>query len=512
MSRVSIKCALVVVAASLALTACGASAATGDAAQVDPSATLRYATTYGASSFDPHKTRITSDSTMLNLVYDRLIHRDHDANAVPGLAESWEFSEDGSTLTLRIRQGVTFSDGSALDASAVVANLRRALEPDSITAAMLTGVESVEEQGPGTVVLNLNGPGAQLVLTLSDLPGMIVAPQAFGTPEKDAALVLEPAGAGRYTVTRSQPGAQYEFSARDGYWDPEALGAAQFQWIVMTDPQTRASAVASDQLDAAMATPLSLAPAEQQGLQTEVQTSLNNYVLNLNRTRSEFGKLEVRHALAHAVDRESIVETALEGHGEAADQNFPTGYFAYNDALDNQYGYDPDMATQLLGTAGLPNGFSFVAGVSNLPENQLIGQIMQEQLARVGIDMEIRSMTPTDLNPAFNRGELDAILTTLVGRADPSLLLTSFYGQDSPQNPSHDAIPGFREAMDAANRATDPGERAELLGEVNATLMNYAAMLPIAFAELGAITSDSVSGYEPNRVVDEWRGVGVAGR
>lgn len=119
-------------------------------------------------------------------------------------------------------------------------------------------------------------------------------------------------------------------------------------------------------------------------------------------------------------------------------------------------------------------------------------------------------MTPTDLNPAFNRGELDAILTTLVGRADPSLLLTSFYGQESPQNPSRDAIPGFREAMEAANRATDPEERAVLLGEVNAVVMNHAAMLPIAFAELGAVASDRLVGYEPNRVVDEWRGVGVA--
>lgn len=510
MSRKSLTSVVAAFAAALLLAGCGTSAATDSTAEIDPQVPLRYATTYGASSFDPHKTRITSDSTMLNLVYDRLVHRDRNADPVPGLAESWEFSEDGSTLTLKLRQGVTFSDDTPLDAPAVVANLRRALEPDSITAAMLAGVESVEASDAHTVVLRLNGPGGQLVLTLSDLPGMIVNPNAFGSPDKNAALVLQPAGAGRYTVTESQPGAQYSFVARDDYWDQEALQAEHFEWVVMTDPQTRVNAVASDQLDAAMATPMSLDPAEQQGLQTNVQTSLNNYVLNLNRTRSEFGKLEVRQALAHAVDRESVVETALEGHGEPASQNFPAGYFAHNDALDDQYAFDPDKAKQLLDTAGVPNGFSFVAGVSNLPENQMIGQILQEQLARVGITMEIRSMTPTDLNPAFNRGELDAILTTLVGRADPSLLLTSFYGQDSPQNPSHDAIPGFREAMEAANRATDPAERAVRLGEVNAVVMNYAAMLPIAFAELGAVASDRLVGYEPNRVVDEWRGVGVA--
>jgi len=510
MSRRSFTSVVAAFATALLLAGCGTSTAADTTAEVDPHATLRYATTYGASSFDPHKTRITSDSTMLNLVYDRLVHRDRNADPAPGLAEAWEFSEDGSALTLTLRQGVTFSDGTPLDASAVVANLRRALEPDSITAAMLAGVESVEETDAHTVTLRLNGPGGQLVLTLSDLPGMIVDPKAFGTPEKDAALVLEPAGAGRYTVVQSQPGAQYRFTARDDYWDRDALHANEFEWTVMTDPQTRVNAVASGQLDAAMATPMSLDPAEQQGLQTHVQTSLNNYVLNLNRTRGEFGKLEVRQALAHAVDRESVVDTALEGHGEPASQNFPSGYFAYEESLDGQYAFDPDKAKKLLAEAGVPDGFSFVAGVSNLPENQMIGQILQEQFARVGIVMEIRSMTPTDLNPAFNRGELDAILTTLVGRADPSLLLTSFYAQESPQNPSRDEIPGFREAMETANRATDPGERAALLGEVNAVVMNHAAMLPIAFAELGAVTSDMLVGYEPNRVVDEWRGVGVA--
>ncbi|MFD5811450.1 ABC transporter substrate-binding protein [Rhodococcus aetherivorans] len=506
----SIKAALSVLAVAVAVAGCGSSAATDAAQTVDPNATLRYATTYGASSFDPHKTRITSDSIMLNLVYDRLVHRDRDANPIPGLAESWEFADDGSTLTLRLRQDVTFSDGTPFDASAVMANLERAMQPDSITAAMLAGVAAVEAPDPQTVVLRLDGPGGQLVLTLSDLPGMMVNPNAFGTPDKDAALVLTPAGTGRYTVAHAQPGAQYEFVARDGYWDPEAVQARAFEWIVMTDPQTRVSAVASGQLDAAIATPLSVDPAEQQGLESHVQTTLNNYVLNLNRTRSEFGNLEVRQALAHAVDREAVVETALEGHGEAASQNFPSGYFAHNAALDGQYAFDPERAKALLAQAGVPNGFSFVAGASNLPENQLIAQIMQEQLARVGITMEIRSMTPTDLNPAFNRGELDAILTTLTGRAEPSLLLTSYYGQDSPQNPSHDDIPGFRTAMEAANRATDPGERAALLGEVNAVVMDHAAMLPVAFADLGAITSGTVVGYEPSRVLDEWRGVGVA--
>ncbi|MFZ2530260.1 MAG: ABC transporter substrate-binding protein [Rhodococcus sp. (in: high G+C Gram-positive bacteria)] len=476
----------------------------------DPSATFRYATTYGTSSFDPHKTKVAQDNILLAQVYDRLVHRDQDANPTPGLAESWEFAPDGSTLTFHLRDGVVFQDGTPFDSAAVKANLQRAQEPDSITTTMLAPITRIDTPDPRTVVLALSGPGAQLVLTLSDLPGMMVSPNAFGTPEKDAALVLNPVGTGRYTVAKSTPGAEYDFASWDGYWDRASVKADHFVWTVMTDPQTRLNALASDQMDVAIATPLIIDPARQQGLEAEVQTSLNHYVLHFNRTRSEFGKVDVRRAVTRAIDREVITETALEGHGEAASQNFPSGYFSYNEGLADQYPYDEQAAKDQLTRAGLPNGFSFTAGVMNLPENQLIAQIVQEQLAKIGVRMEIRIMTPQEMSPVFNRGELDAILTTVVGRADPSLLLTTYYSATSPQNPSKDTIPGFQEAIDAANREVDPERRGERIAEASAAVMDQAPMVPLAFADLGGIVTDRVVGYQPYRAMDEWGGVGIA--
>ncbi|MBD8053812.1 ABC transporter substrate-binding protein [Rhodococcus ruber] len=490
------------------LAGCG-SAGTAPSDVVDPQATLRYATTYGASSFDPHKTRVAQDNIMLTQVYDRLVHRDRDANPIPGLAESWEFSDDGRTLTFRLREGLQFQDGTPLDAQAVRANLERAQEPDSITTTMLAPVEAIETPDPTTVVLRLNGPGTQLVLTLSDLPGMMVSPNAFGTPDKDAALVLRPVGAGRYTVADAQPGASYDFAAWDGYWDPASVTAERFEWEVVTDPQTRINALASGELDIAMATPLSIDPAAAQGLNSQVQTSLNHYVLHFNRTRSEFGKVDVRRALSTAIDRQALVGSALEGHGEAASQNFPQGYFAYNPELADRYTYDERAARETLAAAGLPDGFTFTAGVMNLPENERIAQIVQQQLDAIGVTMQIRLLSPAEMSPVFNRGELDAVLTTFSGRADPSLLLTTYFAPDSPQNPSHDVTPGFAEALAAANAEPDQQARGQLLGEVSATVVDQALMIPLAFSDLGATLTDRVVGYQPYRALDEWGGIGL---
>ncbi|WP_051017426.1 ABC transporter substrate-binding protein [Rhodococcus sp. R1101] len=494
-------------ACAVLLTACG-STPTENSGVADPAVPLHYATVFGVSSFDPHKTRITSDATMLNMVYDRLVHRDAAGQPMPGLAESWEIDE--RSLTLHLREGLTFSGGAVLDADAVVANLRRALEPDSITAPMLAGVSGVAASDDRTVVVSFDGPGAQYVLALSDLAGMIVDPGAFGNPDKDARLALTPAGAGRYVLAASRPGAEYEFTARADYWDPEAIGTDTFVWTVMTDPQARLSAVSAGDIDVAITTPLMIDAAEQQGLRVETALRLDHMALNFNRSRSEFGKLEVRKAIAHAIDRQAIADTAMEGHAEAATQNFPKDYFAYDPDLADDYRYDPEKARQLLADAGLPNGFSFTAILLNLPENVQVAQIVQQQLAQVGIDMKLEPLPPSDASPTFYRGDADAFLTTFTGRSDPALLLSALFGENSPQNPSRTTAPGFREALDAANRETDLQVRGDRLGEVSKTVSDNVLAVPLVFFELGSTLTDRVVGYETNLLIDEWRGVGIA--
>ena len=217
----------------------------------------------------------------------------------------------------------------------------------------------------------------------------------------------------------------------------------------------------------------------------------------------------MRRALSTAIDRQALVGSALEGHGEAASQNFPQGYFAYNPELADRYAYDERAARETLAAAGLPDGFTFTAGVMNLPENERIAQIVQQQLDAIGVTMQIRLLSPAEMSPVFNRGELDAVLTTFSGRADPSLLLTTYFAPDSPQNPSHDVTPGFAEALAAANAEPDQQARGQLLGEVSATVVDQALMIPLAFSDLGATLTDRVVGYQPYRALDEWGGIGL---
>ncbi|MFS3129290.1 ABC transporter substrate-binding protein [Nocardioides sp. Bht2] len=502
------------VVALLITAACGGGSETTKAdpnAEIDPGVAVVYQNSWAASGMDPHKTMLGADGLFLGMFYDRLVHRSPAGDPIPGLAESWEFDKDGKALTLHLREGVTFSDGSVFDADAVVANLKRALEPDSGTAPLLAVVGDVRSENATTVVISLKGPGAALPLTLSDLPGMMVSPQAFATPAAATKLKTTPAGAGRYTLADAEAGARYVLKANPGYWDPAAIGATTFEWQVVADPQTRLNAISSNDANIIQVSTTLVAPAEARPeLVVSAQPTLNSHTLNFNRSKSEFDKVEVRQAVLYAVDRQEIVEGALDGQATVADQPFPTGYFAHNEALEGSYAHDPDKARELLASVGLKDGFSFEVLVLNVAQIVREAEIIQAQLAKVGIKMKITPVALADLSAAFNRGEGDAAMNAWAGRGDPAILLNQYFNPAAPGNPSKSSAEGFEQAMSAANSAFDDTERGPLLGKVSQLVMDDALYLPIAFFNQGAIHSNNLVGYTPYVAGDEFRGVGVA--
>lgn len=510
MKRSTIRWAGVAAVAALALTACssGSDDPEPGGGEVDTSAVLNYTTTGGIVSFDPHKTRSSSDFILLNLIYDRLVHQDVDGDPVPGLAESWQFSDDMRTLTLTLREGLSFSDGQPFDAEAVKANLERAMEPDSITSPLLKAIDTVNVVDARTVELALNRPGAHLVLTLSDLPGMMVSPAAFANPDQ---LATQPVGIGRFELQRMDPGARYELVASDDYWDPEALKLAGFNIDVITDPETSLNAVRSGEYDCALVSPAMIAPAEQiPDATVKARTVLTQTVLYFNQTKGVLQDPAVRRAINLAVDREAVLQAAQEGQGEAARGLFPEDYFVPNEPVADLVAYDPDAARQLLADAGYTDGLEFTVLTLTIPQFRTTAEIIADQLAQIGITMHIQALPPQDMSVQFLQGEGDAVITGWVGRPDPAMLFSAYFEEDAPQNVSKVAPEGFDEALDAANAVEDRDARGEALADVARLVLEHGAVVPVTFNVVGAVCGDQVVGYEPSAVgASEFRGVAI---
>lgn len=432
-------------------------------------ATYRYMYSVGPSRFDPHRGTSSFDNASLFLVYDRLVMLDNDANPIPGLATEWEFVDDASALVLTLREGVTFHDGEPLDAEAVKANLERAKTVEgSAVAGELGVIDTVEAVDAQTVRINLTGPAAQLPLVLSDRAGMMISPAAMDDPNLDQA----PVGAGMFKVTEYRPGDRIIMAKHEGYWDAEAGRCAGFEFLINGDPVTRLNAIRTDACDGTFVDAQQEPDAEGAGLSIVHSSSLAYYHLQLNRSFEPFANLDVRKALNHAVNRQAIVDGLLLGLGNPSCQSFPEGYLAFDEATGTDtYAYDQDLARELLAGAGFES-FDFECIVPTIPQITQLGEIVQAQLAEIGINMSIRAVEPAQTADIFYaQQEGQGLVSPWGGRADPSQTLALMFSDQGFSNPGRHTTPAVAEAISATFVVQSPEDRAAALQAASAAVV-----------------------------------------
>ena len=479
---------------------------TPDDREINAEGTLRVAYTVGPSRWDPHKATSSFDNTSLFITYDRLIHQSPAAEAVPGLAESWDFADDGSYLQLDLRDGVTFHDGEPFDAEAVKANIERAQTVEgSAVAPELAVIESVEVIDDSTVQLMLNGPGASLPLVLSDRAGMMISPAAF----ENSDLGNQPVGAGMYTVTEYRQDDLIVYEAYDDYWDPDAVGAARIEYSIMPDSNTRLNAIRTGQLDWTLLDPQQIADAESAGLTVTPTPSLSYLHLQLNRAFEPFADIDVRKAMNHAIDRQAIVDAVLLGYGDLNQQSFPEWYFGFDpDTGTETYPFDPEVAKSLLADAGYEGGFEFEVIVPTIPIYQQLYQAMQPMLSEVGITMTLRSVPGEQVADLFYaQEEAEAIISPWGGRPDPSQTLYLLFTPDGFSNPGDGTTDAF---MELFPQTLMVGDREGALRAASAQIVVDAMDVVMYYPQTPYVYGENVVGFEQwFSGKPEFRGMGV---
>ncbi|MFV0306333.1 MAG: ABC transporter substrate-binding protein [Desertimonas sp.] len=504
-------------AAVLATSLCGANISAREPATpgvvenanpVQPSGTLRYSFYILPTSYDPHRSTNSYDFIGLALVYDRLIHLTPQGQPVPGLATEWTFSDDGLSLELTIRAGVTFHDGEPLTADAVKASLDRALSLEGSTAAQsLSTIESVEVAGPDTVALTLTQPNAGLPLLLADRAGMIISPAALDNADLDTA----PVGTGMFELSELRPAELATYTAYDGYWDPDAVRVERVEYRQHPDLSTALNAIRAGELDVAPIEPANIDLAEQAGLEIVSGPTISLQGIQVNRSIEPFDDVRVRQAILLAIDEQALIEGLFDGRGTPAGQLFNESSNAYNPEVGSDpYPYDPDRARALLDEAGLGDGFEMELIASTIPAHQSLAAAVQAQLADVGITVTVRSLAPADVNEtAYVRQELITQLT-FPATLDPGTLLRDYFGIDSFRNPGRASTPEILAAMDAADL---PGEGHDAaLQAASAIAVEQALVMPLVFPDGNYAVAPTVEDFQHwTTAKPEFRGVAVAG-
>ena len=461
--------AVVALSAVLLLASCSApsttptAGASADAGTADLTATVTYAGLVTPSHLDPHRGVTENDIGFLRYIYDTLTTVTPEGAPAPFLAESWELSEDGKTFTITMRKGATFVDGEPVDAAAVAANFDRMITDPASTVAYILApiIESTEVVDDLTVKLNLKGPGGGLPTILASRPGMMISPKALANTES---LALTPAGAGAFELVANVPGSSYSMVRRDDYWDKDAYKYKNLEYLIQVDTSTRMNALQAGETTMTSVVGAQLQEAQAAGLSTwEMEEPGTAFArMSLNSARSEFGNKLVRQAMNLATDREGIATTLYGGYCIPSAQPYPDGYFAHGDTVDDSgwSSYDPARAKKLLAEAGLADGFSFTAVVPTLSIYNNTALVLQQNLAAVGITMNLEVLDATQARQAFVTGSADALVGVYGGSTDPGLYAMSAYSPKSGDNHGGLTTDKMAGLIADTQRSTDIDERS----------------------------------------------------
>ncbi|TAK34779.1 MAG: ABC transporter substrate-binding protein [Chloroflexota bacterium] len=464
-------------ASGSASSASGSSSPSPAAINNDPSAILSYAPMQ-AMTLDPIKIG-ASDRTIMNAIYDTLVFLDDNDQPIPGLAISWS-SPDPATFELKLRNGVVFQDGTPFNADAVKFNLDRAMSPESMIKASLAQLKAVEVVDPYTVRLRLNSPlpGA-LPAALAGQAGMMASPTAVKNAGSSDAFSQHPVGAGMFKLQGNwQPRTSASVRAWDGYWDKKSqlLGGIDFKGIspdaYLNTLQAGDVDMNSD-LDETMAATLQQNPS----FRTKISPSSSVRTFFMNPTLAPFDKLEIRQAMAYAIDRESIAKAMTNSMGQAAWEFWRKEDIAYNADVANRYSYDPNQAKALLAQAGFPNGVSFHAVIGRINTSYIrFGELVRAQIKQAGFDMTLDLVDPAQTTVLLwragptGRGTAQASPLQGGGAEDPDVVLRQSFLKDSPANAGGYEPEGFRALVDQAVSTVDVPERKAAYQEVTRTI------------------------------------------
>lgn len=414
---VVVLCAMLVGALAVA---CGTKSAAGaGGGAVDRGATLKIGIPV-TQSLDPTKAPEPAQLKIATWpVYDRLIQVSPRTKYEPMLATKWTFSGNGETLTLRLRRGVTFSDGTPFDAKAVKANLDFYMAAENSTVAQrLANVSGVDVVSSDAVKIHLHKPSTTILSALSsELGGIMISPKAL----RSGNLGSRPVGTGAYVIQSYQPGRKVVYTRRTdkgGIWDPRTGKPAKIVITTYSTVEAKINALKSGQADVIV-----WASGETKNVQSAVDAGrikmhvmhgvLNMTGMNLKPNVKPFDNVKVRRAVNYAINRKALVK-AFYPVANVRVQPWPEGLPGFASAREKMYSYDPEQAKKLLALAGYPHGVDggefLVANVGSFPE---VAQAIQANLAAVGIHVTLREMNVYTLVTQFAKSNASGDLMYL---------------------------------------------------------------------------------------------------
>jgi peptide/nickel transport system substrate-binding protein len=431
-----------------------------------PAQTLRVGLSGDPDLLDPDTSRTLVGRHVFEAICDKLLDYDQDLNFVPRLATSWQWSDDGLSLTLALRDDVVFHDGTPFNASAVQANFDRSLNmPGSGRRTDLGALESVDVVDEFTARLNLAEPFSPMLAQMSDRAGIMISPTA--AEASGDAFGTSPVCSGPFRFVERVAQDRIVVERFDDYWDSDSIHLDGITFLIQPDSTVRLSNLRSGDVDLIeRAAPTDLPVIEgDPGVEFSSATELGyqGITINIDNSPSSENDLArsalVRRALDLSIDRAAINQVAFDGVYTPGHIFLPPNspFFPPGAELPQR---DVEAARALLAEAGIPNP-RFTLMVPNDTERRALAEILQVMAAEAGFDVQLEVVEfATSLQKSMT-GDYDAYLLGWSGRIDPDGNIYQFAACDGPQNDSGYCNPTADDALNAARSTIDLEQRVQ---------------------------------------------------
>ncbi|MGH3098891.1 MAG: ABC transporter substrate-binding protein [Streptosporangiales bacterium] len=343
---------------------------------------------------DPAQQTTTTVQNVIDYGIETLTRLDKNGKVQPGLAKSWETSKAGRVLTLHLRKGVTFHDGTDLTAKAVKFNLDRILDPDVKVPirASFEVINKVEAVDNSTVRLHLKYPDPNLINNLGITIAGILSPKSVEKGDNTYKNVVKPVGTGPYEFVSFKKGDRVTYKKYDDYWGKKPYYDKVIFHIV-PEGNSREAILRSGQADMVMNPPVSDLKSLQQSQDIDVlkAPSDRSIFIAFNNSKPPFDDPQVRRALNYAVNKKAIADKVLFGAVEVMDSPLASSVNGYCSA--GTYEYNPKKAKSMLADAGKKK-MSIVFGTPSgrYLQDKQAAQAIAADLSEVGVNAKVRTM------------------------------------------------------------------------------------------------------------------------
>lgn len=448
---------------------------------------IRIVSPYQTTTLDPMRSAAAGNIETYGQLYARLLQRNPTSGELePGLAESWDISEDGSTYTFHLRDA-RFSNGTPITADDVVFSLSRVHgDKQSAYPAPLGAMETVTASDPNTVVIKLKSPFAPFLGNLEIWNMGIVSKADVETQGAETAFSSAPVTSGPYAVKEWKPNEKLVLQPNEHYWRqgyPKSDAIVELREVA--SPETRAAMLKAGEAEVMRAVPWAQIDDMRaiDNIDMRLEPSTTIYMTLLNHKREPFSNLKARQAAAYAIDNKAMAKAITRGYADPANTTLP-GSIDFHDKDYPGIPYDPAKAKELLAESGMAGHEVKILATSGATEQQM-ALLLQAQWQAIGLKPVIVNVDSGAWWDATGKGEYDAAANWWYNETpDPDLAVRWAVCGTCGSN-SYNTFysnPKVDELVEQGTKETDPQKRAEVYKEIQRITTEEVSQIPLFYA------------------------------